>query len=256
MKLTLRILIFTLLTAFFLVLLGGTVQGLVQSNVLPADTFLIFLPQWAPGLAGLLLLLIFRKDGHRITFVDRTMPPVRYLWLILAPALAGLLAYTVALTVFAPFTGTPITATVLLAMLLGAFGEELGWRGYLQPRLLRQLNGFWAAVITGLLWTLIHIHIFTGGPLFVGVMALAFVAYSLMLHALLADAKYNLLGATVFHLAVNLVSTLSFSLLLDLNLGFAIVYTTATVLVAAVLVYLRRDLFFTAPLPTTILVTQ
>ena len=78
-----RIIVFYGLTWFFLILLGG-VQ---QAAGLPAE---ISLPQWGPGLAALLMLVLFRKDGHKITVHAKGTPALRYLSAALIPAGAAL----------------------------------------------------------------------------------------------------------------------------------------------------------------------
>jgi hypothetical protein len=50
---------------FFLMLLGGIQQ---ETGLLPPE---IGLAQWGPGSAGMLMLLTLRRDGHRITLINR-----------------------------------------------------------------------------------------------------------------------------------------------------------------------------------------
>jgi hypothetical protein len=50
----------------------------------------ISLPQWGPGLAALLMLVLFRKDGHKIIFHAKGTPALRYLSAALIPAGAAL----------------------------------------------------------------------------------------------------------------------------------------------------------------------
>jgi hypothetical protein len=52
------------------------------------------------------------------------------------------------------------------------------------------------------------------------------------------------LGATVFHLAINLTSALYASLLLSFTLSFMIAYATIAAAIAAGVVLVRRKLFF------------
>ncbi|WP_434427426.1 lysostaphin resistance A-like protein [Nannocystis pusilla] len=54
-------------------------------------------------------------------------------------------------------------ATLMTAIgLVGAFGEEVGWRGYLQPRLIRA--GFRAPLaLTGVVWGLYHVPLIVWG---------------------------------------------------------------------------------------------
>ncbi|REJ63070.1 MAG: CPBP family intramembrane metalloprotease [Bacteroidetes bacterium] len=43
---------------------------------------------------------------------------------------------------------------------VGPLGEELGWRGYLQPIISKKKNDFQAAIIIGLIWAFWHLPIF------------------------------------------------------------------------------------------------
>lgn len=65
--------VFYVLTWFFLMLLGGIQQ---ETGLLPPE---IGLAQWSPGIAALLMPLIFRKDGHKIVFFSKDTPVLRYL---------------------------------------------------------------------------------------------------------------------------------------------------------------------------------
>ena len=68
----LRIGIFYVLAWFFLILLGGLQQA---TGILPPE---IGLAQWGPGIAALLMLLLFRRDGFKITFFSKGTPILRY----------------------------------------------------------------------------------------------------------------------------------------------------------------------------------
>ena len=62
----------------------------------------------------------------------------------------------------------PLFAYNLLFPLSGAFGEELGWRGYALPRIQARVSALTAAVIIGLIQTAWHLPLFvsvTGAPL-------------------------------------------------------------------------------------------
>ena len=85
----LRISIFYVLTWFFLIFLGGMQQA---TGLLPPE---VGLAQWGPGIAALLMLLLFRKDGHKINFFSKGIPTVRYLYAALTPVGVGLVVYLV-----------------------------------------------------------------------------------------------------------------------------------------------------------------
>jgi hypothetical protein len=66
----LRIGVFFVLSYFLLVLLAVTQQA---TGILPPDAGL---PQWGPGLAALLMLVIFRKDKFKITLFSKETPGI------------------------------------------------------------------------------------------------------------------------------------------------------------------------------------
>jgi uncharacterized protein len=235
----LRVAVFYLLTLFFTFLIGGLQQ---EAGLLPGLTFL---PQWGPGLAGLITMLIFlKREGVRITFFRAGMPLRRYLWAILLPLGFGLLALLFALV----FLGDPqplsLTVTGIAMMLAGALGEEIGWRGYLHKRIAPHLNGLASSLLVGLLWTSFHTIYFEGGVLFMAFFGLALVSLSIMAYAVLAEYEFNVLGATLFHLAINLTSALAAGLVLNFSLPFMIAYGVMAALIASAVVWVRRDLFF------------
>ena len=62
-----------------------------------------------------------------------------------------------ALLITAP---TMAVTTLVLFSDPGALGEELGWRGFALPRLLRLCNGATAAIVLGVLWATWHVPAF------------------------------------------------------------------------------------------------
>lgn len=73
-----------------------------------------------------------------------------------------------------PFAG------FLLLQLIGAGGEEIGWRGLMQPILESRMTRFAAISATGATWALWHVQAFMAGPVtaacfFVSAMAFAIV---------------------------------------------------------------------------------
>jgi membrane protease YdiL (CAAX protease family) len=235
----LRVVVFYGLTLFFTFLIGGLQQ---EAEVLPGLTFL---PQWGPGIAGLITMLIFRRrDGVRITFFSPEMPLRRYLWAFLLPFGYGLLTFFFALIFFGDPQSMGFSVLVVAMMIAGALGEEIGWRGYLQRRISPHLNSLASSLLVGLLWTPFHVMYFEGGVMFTAFFGLALVSLSVMAHAVLAEYAFNVVGATLFHLAINLTSALVAGLVLSFSLPFMAAYGLIGALVAAAVVWLRRDLIF------------
>ncbi len=166
-------------------------DGLREPYALPLMTVMMYMP----AVAVVLVLLVLRPipKGQRLRFLGLwpLRPVKRVLWLIVigllvppllvlaSTAVAALCGWlTVDLARFSGFTeliaakvpaGTPLPPTgVLIAAqaasipvaaatvnAIAAFGEELGWRGFLVPALRRY--GAWASLlISGVIWGLWH----------------------------------------------------------------------------------------------------
>lgn len=234
----LRIVVFYVLAMFLTFLIGGLQQ---EAGLLPELTFL---PQLGPGIAGLITMLAFyRRDRLRIVFFSPGMLPQRYLWAILLPLVFGLLTFLFARLFLEPAEGMEISPLVVAWMFAGAVGEEIGWRGYLHKRVAPHMNGLLSSLLVGALWTPFHIQFWPGGPVYLAFAGLALISLSIMMYALLAEHEFNVLGATVFHLTINLTAALSVGWLSGLNLVFMIAYSVIAALMAAGVVLVRRDLF-------------
>ncbi len=99
---------------------------------------------------------------------------------------------------------TPIGAVVFVLVA----GEEIGWRGFMMPRLLTRFGTWRASVILGVVWAFWHLPLFfiRGMPQF-GTPFPAFVGYTVALSVLLTclarKTQGSVIIATLFHGAVN-----------------------------------------------------
>lgn len=145
---------------------------------------------WAPGLAAILTTLLVEKQPLATLNLRRLGEKKAYLWAWLLPLvltlLAGLLTVLFGLgkldLQFSAIrkameqAGSPgvspalvIGIQVLIALTLGplfntlfGLGEELGWRGFLLPRLL-PLGQFPAILISGAIWGIWHMPVILQG---------------------------------------------------------------------------------------------
>ncbi len=98
-------------------------------------------------------------------------------------------------------------AGALVAALVIAVGEEVGWRGYALPRLQDRVGPFIASVIIGAVWTVWHVPMFLGLgiPLnLLPVMLLYFVGGSLMFTWLYNGSGGSLLIVVAAHVGAHL----------------------------------------------------
>ncbi len=168
----------------------------------------ITFPQLAPAVAVLVMFLIWRELPARLNFhFDCTV------------AIRSALAFAIPLGLFgvAHFTGrlfgveakTPSNLASLLpvmiaGMVVGALGEETGWRGFLQPLLEKRYALPVASIIVGLVWGLWHVGHYKNGLLFMVGFLLVTISASIVVAWLLRGTDYNLIIASLFHLAVNI----------------------------------------------------
>lgn len=236
----LRVSVFYLLTWFFLILLDGIQQ---ETGILPPE---IGLAQWGPGIAALLMLLVFRKDGHKIIFLSKNVPARKYLYAALIPAGVGLVILLIrSFMSIEPSADSPAYDSILSLMLwmpLGAIGEELGWRGYLHKKLATRTRGLFSSLLVGVLWMPIHIAFFGEGLVFILFLTLLIVSYSIVIFALVQDTGFNVLLASIFHLLINLTNLLFLDVIYETS--FMIVNAIVWIVVALIVVFMKRELFF------------
>ncbi len=136
---------------------------------------------WCPGLAAIVTCLLLRIDVASLGWNWR---PAQYqVWSYVIPIFYALPVY---LAVWALIRGSfgfddfanslgaafgfprhPATATLLLAIpaygtlgviaaMARTLGEEIGWRGFLFPRLAGQVGFTWGCVLSGCIWAVWH----------------------------------------------------------------------------------------------------
>jgi len=132
---------------------------------------------WCPGLAAVLTLLVLRRSlrglgwswgGLRYHLIAYALPLAFCLPVYLTVWWLGPGGFDArAFEAYRARSGLPtglagslaVIAVALLAAPLGVvatLGEELGWRGFLVPRLLASTSFTRASVVTGLVWTAWH----------------------------------------------------------------------------------------------------
>ncbi len=232
--------IFYVLSWLFLMILGGAQEAI---GILPPQ---IGLAQLGPGIAGLLMLVLFRKDNLKIRIVTKETPALRYFWAVLFPVGVGLVVYL--LTRLIPMAKTPLPEMydqILLVLLwtpLGALGEEIGWRGYLHQKLNTRMRGLFSSVIVGLMWLPIHLTFLNQGPILIIFLTLWFISLSIVIYALVQDIGFNVLIATIFHTAINLINLLVLDVLYTPR--FWILNGSLWAVVALVVILRNREIFF------------
>ena len=122
--------IFGKIGLFFVITFVFTILLSVVQQLLGIDPMQISLPQFGPGIAALVMLRLFRKDQVKLTVTLRGIHPWKYLVALVLPLVVPVILFLVFNQFVAPISIPSIDGTAFLSMLvgimLGAFGEELG----------------------------------------------------------------------------------------------------------------------------------
>jgi len=128
---------------------------------------LYFLATWAPGIAGILLVLAFGGVRGLRAFLSRLLywrcAPVWWAFILIGIPLvfmAGSVMKGGPLLV--PVSPDGVGAMVALMVMMLCLGpmEEFGWRGVAQPLLQRHMAPVWAGSVIGVVWGVWHLPAF------------------------------------------------------------------------------------------------
>ena len=128
---------------------------------------LYFLATWAPGIAGILLVLAFGGVRGLRAFLSRLLywrcAPVWWAFILIGiPVvfMAGSLIKGGPLLAPVPPEGVGAMVGLMVMMLFLGPIEEFGWRGVAQPLLQRHVAPFWAGATIGAAWGVWHLPAF------------------------------------------------------------------------------------------------
>jgi uncharacterized protein len=112
------------------------------------------------------------------------------------------------------YAALPIGLYWMANLFFYGFGEEIGWRGFLQPRLQRRRNALTAAAWVSVVWALWHLPLFWITPTYRAMPAVGFVGFyfsilvgSLVLAWLSIAGRASILVVAVFHAVFDIATT-------------------------------------------------
>jgi membrane protease YdiL (CAAX protease family) len=207
---------------------------------------------YGPSLAALLMLAFTGgwegvKTGLR-KFLQWRQPAGWYLFVIIFPICVHIAAVFIHMRPAADFRSglQAIPLAFIVALPFGPLGEELGWRGYFLPQLLKGYDALTATLIVGFVWSAWHVpaFVFPGAaiPSYFSVSARSIFLFvcSIMAEALAFTYLYlktngSLILAILFHMAFNASPNIAEGLFPALETAGAVrerIYITDFVLVA------------------------
>jgi len=112
------------------------------------------------------------------------------------------------------YPALPIAVYWAANLLFYGYGEEIGWRGFLQPALQRRHSPLTAAVAVSVVWALWHVPLFAITPTYRAMPAVGFIGFyfsllvaSLVLAWLYLAGRASILVVAVFHAVFDIATT-------------------------------------------------
>ncbi len=130
-----------------------------------------FIGAYGPTIAAIIIQAIINRKGLKPLFRKLVMVKYGiplYVFVIFFPILLYLIAHLIGIlsfdgdgsfTLLAGLAGIP--TWFLLALPFGPMGEELGWRGFMLPRLMEKYSIIQSTILVGLAWGVWHLASFT-----------------------------------------------------------------------------------------------
>ena len=183
-------------------------------------------------------IVVTRAEGSwprlRARITGWRRPAIWYVLALGIPfAVAGVARVILAVTGGAPAGFGTIRAIEAVIFVL-VIGEEIGWRGFLQPRLRTRMGLGAAGLATGVAWTLWHLPIYLAPGQ--GLLAFAQFAWwvlpmAVVIGAVTEGARWSVIVATLMHGAANIATPI---LLPGVDRSWWLVVTGALYAVVAV----------------------
>jgi membrane protease YdiL (CAAX protease family) len=153
-------------------LIGGGMTAPMVAGLIPSDSGAILVAAYSASLAGVILTAIASgKAGLREMFRKLLIWQVGIGWWVFGLFALGLM-FIGGTLLYALFSGSTLALNlaqplymfvplfIMKFFLDAGLGEELGWRGFLLPRLQSRYNALVSSLIIGVVWGLWHLPLF------------------------------------------------------------------------------------------------
>ncbi|GBU27803.1 hypothetical protein R84B8_01344 [Treponema sp. R8-4-B8] len=194
---------------FFVVFVFVFVAVLAFVQIVTNLSFgIITLPQFAPTLAYLLTILLF-KDLYKPIIINlNKIVLIKAFIAIIFPLVLFSLAYFIGkllgIDVKISDNLFSILITSIIGIVIGGIAEEIGWRSFFQPTLEKKHSVFYSSLIVGSIWGVWHIGHFQNGPIFMLGFLVFTISVSIIMVYLLKNTKYNIIISSLFHISINI----------------------------------------------------
>lgn len=177
-------------------------------------------PQWAVGLFAILIILFIKGkvDVYKLikSTLFRCVNLKWYLAALMLPILFCSLSYVaISFIEYKELIDLEFNhsvgdyAVLVLLMLLGSYCEELGWRGFMLPQLLKKYSLFVSTLLIGMFWGIWHLNITLGISVSIIYLILV-IEFSFISSWLYIQTKQDLLAIIILHTSIDICSVIFF----------------------------------------------
>lgn len=217
-----RYVIFTYLLFWIMVMVLGGSAAMVFNAPPVIQRAVEALCAWAPTIVFLAMFRKLRPETSLKAFIATVFKPKPRLDLMLASGLAVVLSSMIPLFIlsvskeqsffsFFSLKGYSLPVTLLLCLVAGPLGEELGWRAYLRKELDKKFGFIKASLVAGVIWAFWHAILWFVGVTFLG----DEIGWPLVIYII-----SNIVVMTSLVIVMNVVMTISNNLLYAIWIHF------------------------------------
>ncbi len=177
-------------------------------NFLKPEKASLMLFQWGPALGFVITALIFSGIKFSLNINFDFLILKKIIIVIAVPLLLNSIVFFLCY-IWGGSTNLSINISqqhfilALVTIFIGALGEEIGWRGFLQPLLETKYHPLIASIFVGILWGGWHIHYLRNGGTYFFSFVLFTVAVSVIIAWILRGTNYSIVLSTLFHAIIN-----------------------------------------------------
>lgn len=212
---------YPVITFFVINIFTTIIFGGINITFFPLSTNYMFsLPQFAPMIAAILVVVVLYGESGIYNLLRMvSFRNVNLKWLLIAlfiPIIFSGISYILLFvietkqTIIPELNRSPWNYALCVSFaILGSYGEEFGWRGFMLPQLQKRYSRFLSSLIVGFFWGFWHLN-FHSGILVFALYTFLVIEFSLIISWLYSKTKGNIISAIIFHTAVNLCSLVLF----------------------------------------------
>lgn len=168
---------------------------------------LLIAGSYAPALAAGVTIFIHKDQDTWSDLIARIrhvrIPARLYLTALVIPAVVWMIALVFAHLFDFPRQMQWMTLLAFPLIFITNFGEEIGWRGFALPHLLKRYNPLVASLILGLIWGIFHMPLYLHEPMMALVEFTLIVAVSVILTWFFLSSRGSLVLCAFFHAGLN-----------------------------------------------------